>query len=154
VARPPGTISPSHHCASLQPGEALRIAKVYLLKWHGEGQLPYASLIKGAPHADAVVRRCQDWLAKNFREASAIAGVERVSGLVPRTLKRRFKTATGSTLIDYVQNLRVEEAKRRLEASQRSYHCWMSMGTPFFLGCKRRTGLRPSVQRMFQPIAY
>lgn len=28
------------------PGEALRIAKVYLLKWHAEGQLPYASLVR------------------------------------------------------------------------------------------------------------
>jgi transcriptional regulator GlxA family with amidase domain len=38
------------------PGEALRIAKVYLLKWHGEGQLPYASLLRNNPHADAIVR--------------------------------------------------------------------------------------------------
>ena len=146
----------ARHCS---PGEALRIAKVYLLKWHGEGQLPYASLIKGAPHADAVVRRCQDWLAKNFREASAIAGVERVSGLVPRTLKRRFKTATGSTLIDYVQNLRVEEAKRRLEASDMAVDAIsfdVGYEDPAFFRriFKRRTGLRPSeYRRMFQPIA-
>src|SRR6056297_2170118 len=33
----------ARHCSV---GEALRIAKVYLLKWHGEGQLPYASLIR------------------------------------------------------------------------------------------------------------
>ena len=36
----------SRHCS---PGEALRIAKVYLLKWHGEGQLPYASLVRRRP---------------------------------------------------------------------------------------------------------
>ena len=39
----------ARHCS---PGEALRIAKVYLLKWHGEGQLPYASLVRRQPHAD------------------------------------------------------------------------------------------------------
>ena len=48
-------------------GEALRIAKVYLLKWHGEGQLPYASLVKSAPHADSVVRSCEQWLKENWR---------------------------------------------------------------------------------------
>jgi transcriptional regulator GlxA family with amidase domain len=37
------------------------------------------------------------------------------SGLTPRTLARRFKTATGRTPIDYVQSVRVEEAKRILE---------------------------------------
>ena len=35
-----------------------------------------------------------------------------------RSLKRRFKAATGSTLIEYLQNLRVEEAKRLLERGQ------------------------------------
>ena len=37
------------------PGEALRIAKVYLLKWHGEGQLPYAALVRRNPDAAAPV---------------------------------------------------------------------------------------------------
>ena len=40
----------SRHCS---PGEALQIAKVYLLKWHSEGQLPYASLVRRQPHADS-----------------------------------------------------------------------------------------------------
>ena len=37
------------------------------------------------------------------------------SGLPERTIKRRFKAATGVALITYVQNLRIEEAKRLLE---------------------------------------
>lgn len=41
------------------PGEALRIAKVYLMKWHAEGQLPYAPLVVEQPHGDAMVRRCE-----------------------------------------------------------------------------------------------
>jgi transcriptional regulator GlxA family with amidase domain len=146
----------ARHCS---PGEALRIAKVYLLKWHGEGQLPYASLVKGSPHADAVVRRCQDWLARHFREANAVATAERISGVAPRTLKRRFKAATGSTLIDYVQNLRVEEAKRRLETSEEPVDAIsgeVGYEDPAFFRrlFKRRTGLKPSeYRRMFQPIA-
>ena len=35
-------------------GEALRIAKVQLLKLHGEGQLPYRALVRGHPTGDAV----------------------------------------------------------------------------------------------------
>jgi transcriptional regulator GlxA family with amidase domain len=145
----------ARHCS---PGEALRIAKVYLLKWHGEGQLPYANLAKVNPHADAVVRRCQDWLGAHFREAGAVAGAERIAGVAPRTLKRRFKAATGSTLIDYVQNLRVEEAKRRLETSDLAVDA-ISIDAgyedPAFFRrlFKRRTGLKPSeYRRMFQPI--
>jgi hypothetical protein len=33
----------------VSPGEALRIAKVYLLKPHDEGQLPYRPLVKPLP---------------------------------------------------------------------------------------------------------
>lgn len=146
----------ARHCS---PGEALRIAKVYLLKWHGEGQLPYASLVRGDPHADSAVRACQSWLAKHFREPNAVAGVGRVAKLPPRTLKRRFKTATGTTLIEHVQNLRVEEAKRRLETSDTAVDAIsVEVGyvDPAFFRrlFKRRTGLKPSeYRRMFQPIA-
>ena len=40
------------------PGEALRIAKVYLLKWHAEGDLPYANLVRRLPHGDCHRGRC------------------------------------------------------------------------------------------------
>ena len=59
----------ARHCS---PGEAMRIAKVYLLKWHGEGQLPFASLVRRQPHADSVVRRAEEWLARHHREPHAV----------------------------------------------------------------------------------
>jgi transcriptional regulator GlxA family with amidase domain len=146
----------SRHCS---PGEAMRIAKVYLLKLHGEGQLPYASLVRRQPHADSVVRHAEDWLAKNFRESHAVAAVVAASGTPERSLKRRFKTATGSTLIGYVQNLRVEEAKRLLESeSMSSEEISASVGyvNPAFFRrlFKRSTGLTPGQYRqMFRPFA-
>ena len=145
----------SRHCS---PGEALRIAKVYLLKWHGEGQLPYATLVRRVPHADSVVRTCEDWLGENFRDTDAIKQVVGLANIPERTLKRRFKMATGTTLIEHLQNLRIEEAKRLLESGQLpvdeisaavSYE-----DASFFRRLfKRRTGLTPSeYRRMFQPV--
>jgi len=145
----------SRHCS---PGEALRIAKVYLLKWHGEGQLPYATLVRRLPHADSVVRGCEEWLAGHFKESAAVRRVVEKANIPERTLKRRFKMATGATLIDYLQNLRIEEAKRLLESGHMpveeisvivSYE-----DASFFRRLfKRRTGLTPSeYRRMFQPV--
>ncbi len=145
----------SRHCS---PGEALRIAKVYLLKWHGEGQLPYATLVRRSPHADAVVRRCEDWLSKHFAEPHAIRQVIEFANIPERTLKRRFKAATGTTLIDYLQNLRVEEAKRLLEAGQTpvdeiSVTAGYEDQSFFRRLFKRSTGLTPrDYRRMFQPV--
>ena len=141
------------------PGEALRIAKVYLLKWHSEGDLPYASLVRQVPHGDSIVRKCEDWLHENFRDIEAIVQVSSLAGIPERTLKRRFKAATGSTLIAYLQNLRVEEAKRLLESGQKpvdeiSEEAGYSDTSFFRRVFKRLTGLTPShYRRLFQPIA-
>ena len=137
------------------PGEALRIAQVYLLKWHGEGQLPYATLVRRQPHADAIVRRCEDWLAANYRKPDPVALAVRRGGIPERTLKRRFKVATGSTLIERVQNLRVEQAKRLLESTGKAVEeISADVGyedASFFRRLfRRRTGLSPAeYRRMF-----
>ena len=70
---------------------------------------------------------------------------------------RRFKAATGATVIDYLQNLRVEEAKRRLEAGRRPVdEISVDVGyeDPSFFRrvFKRCTGLTPTQYRcLFQP---
>ena len=97
------------------PGEALRIAKVYLLKWHPEGQLPYTGLVRRTPHADSVVKKCETWLSQHYREIDAIKQIVNMIDVPERSLKRRFKSATGNTLIEHLQNLRIEESKRLLE---------------------------------------
>ncbi len=145
----------SRHCS---PGEALRIAKVYLLKWHGEGQLPYETLVRNNPHADSVVRTCEKWLKDHFREQVAIPRVVELANIPERTLKRRFKIATCSSLIDHLQNLRVEEAKRLLEGAQMpvdeiSFDVGYEDPSFFRRLFMRRTGLTPSqYRRMFKPV--
>jgi transcriptional regulator GlxA family with amidase domain len=145
----------SRHCG---PGEALRIAKVYLLKLHGEGQLPYAALVRRQPHADSVVRHAETWLAENFRKPHAVAAAVAACGIPERSLKRRFKAATGTTLMSYVQNLRIEDAKRLLESTEKaSDNIAVGIGyenTAFFRRLfKRCTGLTPGQYRqMFRPI--
>lgn len=145
----------SRYCS---PGEAMRIAKVYLLKWHGEGQLPYATLVRRTPHADSVVRSCEDWLGEHFRETDAIKRAVEMANIPERTLKRRFKAATGVTLIDYLQNVRVEEAKRLLESGHMpvdeiSVEVSYQDASFFRRLFKRRTGMTPSqYRRMFQPV--
>jgi len=139
----------ARHCS---PGEALRIAKVYLLKWHNEGQLPFASLIRRTPHADSVVRECETWLEAHYKEPEPVARVVQHSEIPERTVKRRFKAATGTTLMDHVQNLRIEEAKRLLETGDAPFDEIASdvgYENPGFFRrlFKRRTGLNPSEYR-------
>jgi transcriptional regulator GlxA family with amidase domain len=105
-----------------------------------------------------VVRDCEQWLKDNYRESNAIPQVVAHASIPERTLKRRFKAATGTTLIEYLQNLRIEEAKRLLEAGQMpvdGISIEVSYEDPSFFRrlFKRLTGLTPSqYRRMFQPV--
>lgn len=99
------------------PGEALRVAKVYLLKWHDEGELPYAALVRPRPHGDGLVRKIEGILKDRFQQQDALSQAVRSAGIPERTLKRRFKAATGIPLIDYLQNLRIEHGKHLLETT-------------------------------------
>jgi transcriptional regulator GlxA family with amidase domain len=138
--------------------EAMCIAKVYLLKWHGEGQLPYAALVRRNPHADAVVSACEKFLGEHFKEENALAQAVRRAKIPERTLKRRFKAATGTTLIEHLQNVRIEHAKHLLESGslavdEISAEAGYEDASFFRRLFRRRTGLSPSqYRRMFQPM--
>lgn len=140
------------------PGDALQIAKVYLLKWHDEGQLPYTGLVRRAPHADSKVKQVETWLAQHYREIDAIKQVTQRTDVPERTIKRRFKAATGSTLIEYLQNLRIEQAKHLLENSTTAIEEISAeigyLDVSFFRRLfKRLAGLSPGrYRRMFQVI--
>jgi len=97
--------------------EARRSAKIYLLGDRSEGQLPFAAMAPPRHHTDAIVGKSQEWVAGHYDDAAPVSRMASLSGLPERTFKRRFKAATGFAPIDYVQSLRIEEAKQLLETT-------------------------------------
>jgi transcriptional regulator GlxA family with amidase domain len=99
------------------PAEAVRLAKIYIFGDRSEGQLLYAALRRPRRHDDRVILQCQDWLADNYALPDVLAALVERSGLKEKSFTRRFKAATGHAPLDYVQRLRVEEAKELLETT-------------------------------------
>jgi transcriptional regulator GlxA family with amidase domain len=95
--------------------EAMHIAKLFLIDWHDVGQLPFAALTVGNQTTDAVIARCQTWVAQHYDASAPVAAMTELSELSERSLTRRFKKATGLAPMEYVHALRVEEAKQVLE---------------------------------------
>jgi transcriptional regulator GlxA family with amidase domain len=95
--------------------EALEVARSFALQWHQDGLTPFITFEGRSDHGDAEIAAAQRWLSANFSVANPVEQMIRRSRLAERTFKRRFSAATGLTPIDYVQRLRVEDAKRRLE---------------------------------------
>lgn len=148
------------HLIALHHGTAMAInaAKLYLFGDRSEGQLPFAAMGRPKRHDDAAIAEAQAWLANNYETPSPVREMARRSGLAERSFKRRFKAATGYAPIDYVQTLRIEEAKHLLEttadavdeiARQTGYEDPTSFRRLF----KRLAGVTPSrYRRRFQAV--
>lgn len=140
--------------------EAIRMSKLFLYQWHREGQLPYASLIENVDHGDAVVVKCQQWLAQNYERADIVTELVRQSGLPKRTFDRRFRAATGYSPLAYVQAMRIEEAKQMLETGtnavdQIGREVGYEDAASFRRLFKRITGMGPSdYRRKFRPPSF
>ena len=134
------------------PEHAIRTAKVHLLTGHQDGQLPYAAMIRLSDPSDAAVVRAQDWIADNYAVDNPVAAMVERSGLLPRTFGRRFRAATGRRPIEYVHEVRIDEARRILESSSIAVDdvgFSVGYGDPTFFRrlFKRRTGLTPAAYR-------
>lgn len=96
---------------------ARETAKVHLLAGHEGGQLPFAAPNWSYDGSDRIIARCLEWIALNYEESNPVHRMAEIAGLNTRTFARRFRAATGSTPIDYVQHVRIEEAKQMLETT-------------------------------------
>jgi len=131
---------------------AQAVARMFALQWHQDGLTPYIIFEGRSDHGDAEVQGAQRWLDKHFSVAKPVEEMIRHSRLAERTFKRRFTNATGLTPVAYVQRLRVEDAKRRLERTQASIDeiSWrVGYEDPAFFRrlFKRRTGMTPGAYR-------
>lgn len=140
--------------------EALRIAKLFVFGDHSEGQAQYAAMRRPARHDDGVIAECQEWIARHYNEPNPVSRMIAHSGLAPRTFKRRFRAATGYAPVEYVQALRMEEAKQVLETTDdpvEAIAVAVGYDDPTFFRrlFKRRTGVTPSRYRQrFQSISH
>jgi transcriptional regulator GlxA family with amidase domain len=134
------------------PAEAIRTAKIFLFGDRSDGQLPYAAAIRPRTHSDAVIRACQEWVGAHYDDSNPVAKMVARSGLNERTFKRRFRAATGQSPMDYVQTLRIEEAKQELETSDMATDdiaCSVGYEDPTYFRrlFKKRTGITPGRYR-------
>jgi transcriptional regulator GlxA family with amidase domain len=131
---------------------AQEVARRFALQWHHDGLTPYIVFEGKTDHGDADIESSQQWLSDHFAVANPVEEMIKRSKLAERTFKRRFAKATGLTPISYVQRLRIEDGKRRLERTDDSVDeiSWrVGYEDPAFFRrlFKRTTGLAPGAYR-------
>jgi transcriptional regulator GlxA family with amidase domain len=93
-------------------------AKVLLVDANRPSQRPYIVLQDQLRHSDSLVVRAQEWMRRHLaRPDLSVGGVARAVGASERNLVRRFRSASGTTPIAYLQELRIQLAKNLLETT-------------------------------------
>ncbi len=94
---------------------ALNYAKILVHDISFTEQSAYA-IFKGLrDHRDTKIWEIQDYIESHYSEHLGISYLANKAAMSRRTFERRFKAATGESPGDYIQQLRIEAAKRILE---------------------------------------
>jgi transcriptional regulator GlxA family with amidase domain len=94
---------------------AIIASKYFLLDIEKNTQLPF-SMFKGQKeHGDKLILSVQEFIEEHFQEKLTVDEIANRFGLGRRTFERRFKKVTSNTIIEYIQRIKIEIAKKQLE---------------------------------------
>lgn len=127
-------------------------SKALLVDPNRDSQSPYSIFSARKDHGDASILEAQEWMQKHYADDITIDAVAREAGISPRHFKRRFRKATGESPLGYLQNLRMEAAKKRLEATldnvnEITFQIGYEDSSTFRRLFKRYTGISPREYR-------
>ena len=127
---------------------ANQCANVFLVDKGKQSQQPYYRFVVPKTHQDTQIGKAQTYIETHASDKLTVQEVSAACALSERSFIRRFKAATGRTPSEYIQLVKVEQAKLMLEEGGQSVK-EISFGigyddlTYFRSLFKRHTGLTP-----------
>lgn len=127
---------------------AIQTAKTFMIDINKASQSPFIMFQGQKEHEDGVVRKVQEYIETNFNEKIPVDDLANKFALSRRSLERRFKKATHNTVTTYIQRVKMEAAKRKLENSRENvnevmYDIGYSDEKAFRNTFKKITGISP-----------
>jgi transcriptional regulator GlxA family with amidase domain len=71
-------------------------------------------------HEDQEILKAQEFIEENYQEKISVDELADKFAVGRRSFERRFKKATGNTVLEYMQRVKIEAAKRSFESSRKN----------------------------------
>jgi transcriptional regulator GlxA family with amidase domain len=71
-------------------------------------------------HQDEAIQKAQDYIEKNVHDKIAVEDLADHVAVGRRSLERRFKQATRNSVLEYIQRVKIEAAKRSFENNRKN----------------------------------
>lgn len=94
---------------------AILAAKYFAIDIERHSQSQFIMFNGQNEHADEEIKKAQKFIENNFQRRITIDELSTKFALSRRSLERRFKRATNNTVSEYIQRVKIEAAKKRLE---------------------------------------
>jgi transcriptional regulator GlxA family with amidase domain len=94
-------------------------SKMFLIDVNKAPQSAYAMFSSQKLHEDRDILHAQELIERSPARTPLIERLAREVAMSPRTFARRFHQSTGNTPREYIQRVKIEAAKRALEAGER-----------------------------------
>jgi transcriptional regulator GlxA family with amidase domain len=127
---------------------AILAAKFFAIDLDRSSQLSYAMFAGQKSHDDLPIRKAQEYIEQNYQQRITIDHLATTFAIGRRNFERRFKKATSNTVVEYIQRVKIEAAKKSLESTVHNvneviYNAGYSDPKAFRSAFKRITGLSP-----------
>jgi transcriptional regulator GlxA family with amidase domain len=127
---------------------AVYCSKLLEIEIERKSQSPFAIFTGQKEHEDEPIRKAQLYMENNVAAKVSVEQLSEMFAISRRNFERRFKKATSNTPVEYLQRVKIEAAKKSLEAGRENinevmYSIGYSDSKAFRTTFKKITGLSP-----------
>ncbi|MES2130997.1 MAG: helix-turn-helix domain-containing protein [Bacteroidota bacterium] len=99
---------------------AILASKYFAIDIDRDSQSAFMMFKGQKEHEDEEIKKAQDFIEANYQDKITVDGLADMLAIGRRSFERRFKKATNNTVVEYMQRVKVEAAKRSFESSRKN----------------------------------
>ena len=99
---------------------AILASKFFAIEFDRNSQNAFMMFQGQKEHEDIEIKKAQEFIEENFQDRITVDLLADKFAIGRRSFERRFKKATNNTVVEYMQRVKIEAAKRSFESSRKN----------------------------------